>query len=138
MSVSNPKNNQFARSLPKKCDKFFSPELKDEKLILEEGSRQSSGFHVNPAFDLSCTLVQTRTHTHTLAHTQTQTGTHTRTRTRTHTRTHTLASQLSCRSVLQINVCKLSKRVFFKSQVIVTSRISYKRTKKLTYQDKKR
>ncbi len=62
MSVSNPKNNQFARSLPKKCDKFFtSPELKDEKLILEERSRQSSGFHVNPAFDLSCTLVQTQT-----------------------------------------------------------------------------
>ena len=70
--------------------RIFFPELKHEKLIPSVGSRQSSGFHWNQAFDLSCTLKQTRTHKHLHMHTHTHIHTHIHTYTRyTHIHIHT-------------------------------------------------
>ena len=90
VTVSSAKNNQSSRI---SANANFFPELKHEKLIPSVGSRQSSGFHGNQAFDLSCTLRQTRTHTHSHMHTHTHIHshihTHTNTQTFTHIHTHT-------------------------------------------------
>ena len=140
VTVSSAKNNQSSRI---SANANFFPELKHEKLIPSVGSRQSSGFHGNQAFDLSCTLRQTRTHTHSHMHTHTHIHSHIHTHTQihkhlrlfthTHANTYTLTrvqthTELSSRSVLQINLFKLSKR-YKKSQFIFQSRKRHKAIK---------